>query len=317
MTVDWEKASTVLKQAKRVLVVSHVNPDGDAIGSTLAIGFIASALGIKVTLVNESPIPEKFLFLPGIEMIKSPADVNEHFSTVIAVDAADASRMGSCQQLFDDQVTIINIDHHGTNNRYGTINIVEPNAAATVELLYDWVCQLEMIITKELAMVLYTGLLTDTGSFRYPNTSPHVLRIAAHLLEIGIPAHIIADRLLETITLPQIRLLGEVLPTMQVLADGKLAYLTLEQIEEDTEGLVNYARNIEGVDVGILFRSVGEQEVKVNFRSRELVDVGEIALEFGGGGHKRAAGCTMIGSMEEIQSEVLSRVTQVLKEVSQ
>lgn len=316
MTVDWLAASVILKQADHVLIVSHVNPDGDAIGSTLAVGYIAEALGIKATLVNESPIPEKFLFLPGAEKINTPHDLTERFSTVVAVDAADASRMGSCQQLFADDVKIINIDHHATNDLFGTVNVVNPSAAATVELLYDWACNLNISIEDKLATALYTGLITDTGAFRYSNTTAHVLRIAANLMETGIPTHILADRLLETITLTHIQLLGEVLPTLQIAAEGKIAYLKQEQNrDEDGEGLVNYARNIEGVEVGILFRSVGEEEVKISFRSRELVDVGNIAKEFGGGGHARASGCTMNGSMQAIQQKVISRVATALKEV--
>jgi bifunctional oligoribonuclease and PAP phosphatase NrnA len=314
MMVDWIKATIALKQAQHILVVSHVNPDGDAIGATLAVGFIAEALGVPVTLVNESPIPERFLFLPGADKIMQPAEVTEQFSTVIAVDAADTSRMGNCQQLFDDNVRIVNIDHHATNDHFGMINVVKADAAATVELLYDCASYLQLPFTNELATVIYTGLLTDTGGFRYSNTSPNVLRIAASLLELGVKAHLLADCLLETVSLSYLEHLKEALDTIQTTMDGKVAYLTSNT--DESEVIVNYARNIDGVDVGILFLRLNEQSVKVSFRSREQIDVGSIALSLGGGGHARAAGCTINGAMEEVIQIVLGKIKKAFEEVS-
>jgi phosphoesterase RecJ-like protein len=313
--LDWTSVTKAVQHAAHILVVSHINPDGDAIGSTLAVHRIVESFGKPVTLVNESPIPAKYAFLPGADEIQSASHMNEQFATVIAVDAADISRIGNCQQLFADDATIINIDHHGTNDHFGTINVIQPDAAATVELLYDWVQQSNIPLTSELATVLYAGLLTDTGGFRYSNTSPKVLRIAAELMEHGAPAADLADRLLETISLDYVQQLKNALDTIQFACNGKVAYLLSDA--EDNDGLVNVARNIEGVDVGVLFRPRDEEHVKVSLRSRQFIDVSAIAQSLGGGGHIRAAGCTIKGSCNEVVNIVIKKLEEAFKDVGE
>jgi phosphoesterase RecJ-like protein len=313
--LDWTSATKSLKNASQILVVSHVNPDGDAIGSTLAAGQIVQSLGVPVTLVNESPVPEKLTILPGADQIQLPSHVSKRFSVIIAVDAADISRIGECQQLFADDPVIINIDHHATNDHFGAINVIRADAAATVEILYDWVKQLDISISEELATVLYAGLLTDTGGFRYSNTSSSVLRIAADLLEAGAASYELADRLLESISVSYLEQLKNALGTIQIVLDGKVAYITSE--EDDNDGLVNFARNIEGVDVGILFRPRDENHVKVSMRSRNIIDVSEIALSLGGGGHARAAGCTVNGTMDEVIHNVLQKMKEAFEGVKE
>lgn len=312
--LDWTSATQTLKNAGQILVVSHVNPDGDAIGSTLAVGLIAQSFGIGVTLVNESPVPEKLAFLPGADRIQLPSQVKERFSVVIAVDAADISRIGECQQLFADDFVLINIDHHATNDQYGTINIIDASAAATVEILHDWAKHLDVPISEQLATVLYAGLLTDTGGFRYSNTSSNVLRIAAALIDAGAASYELADRLLESISIRYLGQLKEALNSMQIVLDGKVAYLITD--EEDHDGLVNFVRNIEGVDVGILFRPMDEH-IKVSMRSRHLIDVSDVALSLGGGGHARAAGCTVHGTMEEVVHHVLEKMKEAFEGVNE
>jgi phosphoesterase RecJ-like protein len=313
--LDWTSATKTLQNASQILVVSHVNPDGDAIGSTLAVGNMVESLSIPVTLVNESPIPDKIASLPGAEKIQFPSQVSERFAVIIAVDAADISRIGNCQQLFADNPIIINIDHHATNDYFGTINVVKSDAAATVEILYDWAEYLKIPISKQLATVLYAGLLTDTGGFRYSNTTSHTLRIAANLLDLGVASYELADRLLETISTSYLEQLKQSLATIQIDLDGKVAYLT--SMEEDNEGLVNFARNIEGVDVGVLFRPKGEHHIKVSLRSRQLIDVSQIALSLGGGGHARAAGCTVEGTMDEAIEIVIQKLKAAFEGVNE
>lgn len=313
--LDWTSVTKTVQNAAQILVVSHINPDGDAIGSTLAVHHIVQSFGIPVTLVNESPIPAKFAFLPGAEKIQSASHINEQFATVIAVDAADISRIGDCQQLFADDATIINIDHHGTNDHFGAINLIRPDAAATAELLYEWVQHSNISLTTDLSTVLYAGLLTDTGGFRYSNTSPDVLRIAAELIEHGAPSADLADRLLETISIDYVQQLKSALDTIQFACDGKVAYLLSEA--EDNDGLVNVARNIEGVDVGVLFRPRDQEHFKVSLRSRQLIDVSAIAQSLGGGGHIRAAGCTVKGSRNEVVNTVMEKLEEAFKDVDE
>ncbi|SFJ23404.1 DHH family phosphoesterase [Thermoflavimicrobium dichotomicum] len=309
---NFSDATRFIQQADRFLVLSHLHPDGDAIGSTLAMGHLLRSLGKEVVMVNESPVPQKFRFLPETREILMPQEVSEKFHHVIALDAADRERMGTCRELFADGVQILNIDHHATNDLYGTINVVMPTAAATVEILFDWIEFMQCKVDLSLASYIYMGLLTDTGGFRYSNTTPKVLRQAARLVELGVKSHEIADIVLETTTIGQLNLLQKALSTLQLAQDGSIAWMVLKrndiEPDQEVEGIVNYARNIEGVDVGILFREIDEQTVKVSLRSRKKTDVGQLAKSFGGGGHARAAGCTIHASLEEAQKSVLSRL---------
>jgi phosphoesterase RecJ-like protein len=320
--ISWlENVKNFIKEADHFLVVSHVHPDGDAVSSTLATARILRECGKKVTMVNESPIPKKFSFLPGMGEILQPHEVKEKFQYVVTVDCADAKRVGECADLYADQVKILNIDHHATNDHFGTVNVVIPDSAATVEILFDWIEGLQINWDQELAMMIYTGLLTDTGGFRYSNTTPKLLRQAAQLLEVGIEAHRITDVVLETTTMEQLQLLQVALSTLKRSEDGLVAWMTLQLTDmkqynatsEDLDGIVNYARNIAGVDVGILFREEGEQTVKVSFRSRARADVATVAKSIGGGGHARAAGCTYQGTIEEAQAEILPLVFKELE----
>ncbi|MFC7442768.1 DHH family phosphoesterase [Laceyella putida] len=320
--MNWIQAfEQWIKEADQVLVVSHIHPDGDAISSTLAMGMVLKAMGKQVTMVNESPIPKKFAFLPGMEEVKQAHEVTGTFNHVVALDCADRARMGTCCELIAPVAALVNIDHHATNDGYGTMNVIFPQAAATVEILYDWIDQSDVGWDVPLATCIYTGLLTDTGGFRYSNTSPKVLRQAAKLVELGIPSHQIADQVLETVTLEQLKLLQTALGTLKQSEDGLVAWMKLDETDlarlkashDDLDGIVNYARNILGVDVGVLFRETEPQGVKVSLRSRERVDVGQVAKQFGGGGHSRAAGCTIRGTIEEAEESVLAEIRSQLR----
>lgn len=313
-----KKAARIIADCDRVLVLSHIRPDGDAIGSTLAVGEILRLMGKERVLANESSIPSKFDFLPGALSIRRREDCRDKapFSCVIAVDVADRGRLGDCQELIAPEAQVINIDHHPTNDHFGTLNIVVPDAAATCEILYDWVEQLEIPWNQALASCIYTGLLTDTGGFRFANTSPQVLRRAANLLDYGIEAPEIAERVLETVTLEQLSSLRKALDTLSLAHDGKLAWMWLRDSgtgDADVEGIVNYARKVAGVEVGILFRETGDHTVRVSFRSRKWVDVGKLAQSFGGGGHARAAGCTITGESNQVEQAVLAAVAEELE----
>lgn len=320
--LQWTRVSQFIRQADHLLIASHLNPDGDALGSTLAVANICHQFGKKVTCVNESPLPEKFSFLPGIDEIQQPESLRSTFQHVIAVDAADQSRLGEkVLQLFDDDVFILNIDHHITNDQFGTVNIICPEACSTAEVIYQWVTELEEIQwNPSLATSLYTGLLTDTGGFRYQNTSADVLRKAAQLIDHGAPASLIAEQALETSTIEQLKILQRALATLQISSDGHVAWLEVRKKDfdetgathEDLDGLVNMARNLVGVEVGILFYEKVPNEVKVSFRSRKRVDVAKIAKELGGGGHARAAGCTLYDGLSTVKQQVIKRVVSEL-----
>ncbi|MFD1394840.1 bifunctional oligoribonuclease/PAP phosphatase NrnA [Kroppenstedtia eburnea] len=319
---DWKQALAFVSEPGPYLVVSHLHPDGDAIGSTLAVGWILKRLGKQVVMVNESPVPDKFRFLPEAERILSPDEAGAEgpYRRVIAVDVADRERMGSVCQLLAAEAEVLNIDHHPTNDRFGTTNLVIPGAAATAEILCHWSRRLQVEWDRELATCLYTGLLTDTGGFRYANTTPEVMELASGLLRHGVEPGAIADRVIETMTRGQLALLRRALDTLTFSDDGQVGWIKLTREdfrssgarEEDLDGIVNYARNVAGVDVGILFRETDGQGIKVSLRSREIVDVGKLAQSMGGGGHARAAGCSLTGTLDEAEKSLLEQVKAAL-----
>jgi phosphoesterase RecJ-like protein len=317
-----QAAAGFIQQHDDFLVVSHIQPDGDAASSTYVMGFMLEQLGKSFTLINEGPMPAKFDYLWGSDLVVdfSKQEPDRQYHTVISVDCADFSRMGKISTLFDDRVELLNIDHHPTNDRFGTCHIIKHDAAATVQILYDLAMELKIALTLEFAECIYTGLLTDTGGFRYSNTSPQVLQIGANLLALGVQGSVIAEQVLERLTYSQIVLLQKALSTLDFSHNRQVAWLsvTLSDLEqtgtssEDLDGLVNYPRNVEGVEVGMLFKEKESGVVKVSLRSAGKVDVARIAKALGGGGHVRAAGCTLNGTLEQ---SIMIMVQEVGKEL--
>ncbi|MNJ50761.1 Bifunctional oligoribonuclease and PAP phosphatase NrnA [compost metagenome] len=210
----------------------------------------------------------------------------------------------------------MNIDHHPTNDKFGNENLIVPTAAATVEILFDLAKWLGFTLSKDTATAIYTGLLTDTGGFRYASTSPKVMAVASELLEYGVNGPELSQLLLEQMTLPQLRLLTRALNGLQMTDDGKISWVIINDedmrksgaIHEDLEGIVNYPRNIQGVEVGLLFKVIDEETVKVSMRSAGTVDVAAVAQSFGGGGHVLAAGVRMQGNVEHVVAQIIERV---------
>ncbi|NGQ94055.1 bifunctional oligoribonuclease/PAP phosphatase NrnA [Brevibacillus sp. SYP-B805] len=316
------EAARFMKAHDRFLIVSHVNPDGDTTSSALATALLLEQAGKSYVIVNEGETPSKFGFLPRFERILnlSADSLEERFDAVIAVDAADARRMGEVRHLFAPNARILNIDHHPTNDFFGTVNVIRTDAAATAEIMFEVMEAGGFACTPELATCLYTGLLTDTGGFRYSNTTSHVMEIAAKLLRCGVKPGEIAERCLEEITLKHVQVLRRALQSLKLTHRNQVASLKISHADlcetgatsEDASGLVNYGRNIEGVEVGISFCEPEPGVVKVSFRARAHVDVAQIAKSFGGGGHAKAAGCTLKGELAAIEEQVLAKLSEVL-----
>lgn len=311
-------AARFMRENDDFLVVSHVQPDGDAAGSTFAVAWMLRELGKTFTLINEGPIPGKFMYMAeDIPVVNYETDPpGRQFRRIIAVDCADPDRIGRVRECFAPDAELLNIDHHATNGGFGHWNLVKADAAATVEVLYDLGEALGIAFSQPLNVCIYSGLLTDTGGFRYSSTTPKVMRIAADLLARGVQGHELAERLLETMTRQQVSLLKNCLSSLSFAAGGRIAWLsvTLDDLKtasarnEDMEGLVNYARNVEGVEVGLLFKEKGPGLVKVSLRSSGTVNVAEVAASFGGGGHVRAAGCTVAASLPDAVDKVVKEV---------
>lgn len=313
-----KEAAAFIRNHDDFLVVSHMQPDGDAAGSTFAAAWMLHSLGKQFTVINEGLMPEKFMYMAGpLPIINYELTPPERkFGCIISVDCADFGRIGKVHEIFETNALLLNVDHHATNDLFGQTNLVRVEAAATVEVLYDLAVELSVPFNNELNVCIYSGLLTDTGGFRYSNTSPKVLKIAADLLDRGVQGHELAERLLETMTYGQVSLLKKSLNTLSFAHDKRVAWLsvtlddltTTEASNEDMDGLVHYARNVEGVEVGLLFKEKKPGVIKVSLRSSGNADVAEIAMRFGGGGHVKAAGCTIMGSMEEAVERIVREV---------
>ncbi len=323
---DREEVVRCLREGRRFLVLLHVRPDGDSIGSSLAMGLALRKLGKEVTLVRADEIPANMAFLPGVEEFVSWQEVRGEHDVAVLLDCGDVGRIGAAGELLRQVKTVLNIDHHLSNACYGDVNYIEPEAAAAGEVAYWILRDLGVERDEAIALALYTAVVTDTGSFRYENTSAETHEIAAELLRLGVRPAEVSRRIWEERPLSSMRLLARALARLEVSADGQAAWteLTREDFAAagaatwESEGVVNYPRTLRGVEVAALFieeappGSDGAGEVKVSLRSNTWVDVSRIAAAFGGGGHARAAGCTVKGALGQVKDLVLTEVRAAL-----
>lgn len=316
-----ERIVDAIEKNRSFLITAHVNPEGDAIGSALALALSLEQMGKKAEVVNRDPLPRQLQFLPAGSLFAQRDEVPEGRDVLFVVDCGDLGRTGFCNGRRPPVKLLINIDHHMTNKNFGDINWIEEKACATAELIYDLICVLPVTMTPDIALCLYTSILSETGSFRYSNTTPRALRIAAELIEEGVDPWMVARKLYECNSLARLRLLGELLLGIHKTPDGRVAWIVVTQelyrktetSAEDTEDAVAYPRSLEGVEVALLFREIGQNSFKISLRSRGRVNVAEIAARFGGGGHAYAAGCTVSGSLEGVQKTVVDAVEEGIR----
>ena len=309
-----------LKASKNVLLLTHVRPDGDAIGSLLAMGRGLALMGKSVCLYNESPIPAIFRFLPGIEEIVSEPGPLAHYDTAVALDCSDISRMGVIAEELGQIPVLINLDHHPTNTGFGNHQMVDPGASSAGEIVYRVLMDLGVEIDRSIAYAIYTAIFTDTGSFLFQNATSEAFRICGSMVDKGVDSYAVAQNLFATYSLGRLKLLNRVLDTIEISGNGKLSvmYLTQEMLREtetsvdDINGLVNYAKHIEDVQVAVLIQesryvdgAPPGEHYHVSLRATGDVDVGQIALGYGGGGHPGAAAFTARICLKDIKREVL------------
>jgi len=321
---ELDEAAAYIRERDDFLVVSHVQPDGDAISSTVAVGWLLDKLGKTFAMYNEGPVPKRLGYLWNSDAIATAADgdVSRRYRNVIAVDCADFARCGSAKERFAADAELLNIDHHPTNDAYGRTNLIVSDAASTTEIVFRLIERMGFPLDPAVATALYTGLLTDTGGFRYSNTSPEVMSMAASLLEAGAEGPRLAEELLERMTMSQMKIMQRALARLTFSEDQRIGWLwvTGEDLSatgasnEDLEGLVNYPRNVEGVEVGLLFKQLAADSVKISLRSAGRVDVAAIAQQFGGGGHVRAAGCRIDAELPAAIERMVGSVRQALVE---
>jgi bifunctional oligoribonuclease and PAP phosphatase NrnA len=319
--MDIKTVIAFIREHKRFLISSHTNMEGDALGSELAFAFLLKKLGKTPVIVNEDGVPYGYDFLPGIGMITrySGAMRELQFDCFVALDCSDLHRTGEVYRLNTGRRPVLNIDHHVSNSNFGDVNWVDPRACCACELVWRLYKKLRVPISKDAATALYAGILTDTGSFRYSNTTSATHAIASELVAKGVDVPAVHRNIYGNIPYGDLKLLSQILPTMQRSSDGKIVWFEIgrellkkqKKIYFDlSESILNFARSLKGVEVVVLFKEnvSTEGEVRVNFRSQGIVDVNAIAQMFGGGGHRTASGTTIKGELAHIKRHVLAAV---------
>ena len=305
------------------LISCHINPECDALGSQLALASFLRRLGKKVFMVNQDPVPKEFSFLPGSKSILGPEQLAQiHYDAVITVDCSGEDRLGDIYTAYKRPV-YINIDHHISNTLFGEINWVDPEASSVSEMVYRIFKIADMEIKKKEAINIYSGIVNDTGCFRYPNTKSFTHQAAADLLSTGIDGYAIYQKIYEHRNFRQIKVVAETLATISSAMRGRLIWMIYSPLgvkdgkaEYDiSDEVLNIARQIKDAEVFLLFKPAGEGRVRINFRSRGKVDVNYIAKMFGGGGHSTASGCSIDGEMDEVVKMVVETIKQEIKYV--
>ncbi len=319
-TPTYDAAIQRIKSAKRVLIVSHANPDGDAIGSTLALGLGLRQLGITATMFNEDPLPYSLRFLPHVKEMSQKIPKAQEIDLAIMVDCSQPYRAGKSFEELAPTVPVMMIDHHLIHGAVGDGNCIDPTAAATGHVVYELLTRMRAKITPEMATLIYVTVVMDTGFFRYSNTTSGVFELAAELVRLGANPSEISQAALENCPPAQLRLLPLVLETMEFHFDGQCAsmVLTNQMLEEAgatpdmAENFINYGRAVEGVEVAVLFRERDPGVYKISFRSKKNANVAELAARFSGGGHIHASGCTIEKTLPEVRSLILAAIESVL-----
>lgn len=312
---EWGKAVRALKASKDVAVACHVSPDGDALGSMIGLARFLARQGKKVWTGWGSgviSVPPQYQFLPGMDDLVTHEQFPTDVVTFIAIDCGDIERLGLLRPKFDAAGTRINIDHHISNEKFGDINLVDPDAASSSELAYELVRRMGGTPDFEEATCFYTGIVTDTGRFQYANTSPATLRSAAELREIGVDHERVADEVYESNSFGYLHVLGLVLSRAR-LEDG-MVWSWLDQADlgdldlDETEHFIDTLRTVSEAKVAVLLKQWPKRTYKASLRSRGEVDVAAIAKDLGGGGHERAAGFEMRGKVEDVIGAIRKRI---------
>jgi bifunctional oligoribonuclease and PAP phosphatase NrnA len=318
---SFEEIGALLRSQQTFAVLSHVRPDGDALGSQLGLGLSLSKLGKTVMVRNEDGLLEKYGFLPGGEFLQAPLSEPQDFDVAIALDTATQSRLGTATALVRSAKTWINIDHHPSNPGYGDLVYIDSTAPATGQILFELITNQGLPMDAAIAENLFVAISTDTGSFQYPNTTARTFEIGAELLRCGVNVGRVSQLIYESYPRRRAELLRELLGTMRFEGDGKVASFSLSLATtaklgarpEDNEGLIDHLRAIQGVVVAVFFEELAEGKVRVSMRSKsDAADVCAICEKFGGGGHKLAAGARVRGTLAEVEEKVLKEICDVV-----
>ena len=307
-------------ERRRFLITSHARPDGDSIGSQLAMAFALDALGKEVRIVNADPAPDHYQEFPGMERIEIATRVEP--MTADAVIVMECSEPGRTGLAGLEREYLINIDHHAGNQLYGALNWHDDSAAACGEMVFDLIQALGVPLTPEIATHIYLAILTDTGSFHHSNITPRTFDICRQCVEAGVTPAVMARRVFDSNSFGKLKLIGALLDDMELADEGRLAVLHLDDemlaatgsTHNDTEGLINLPLTAREIQAVVFFKVTQNGQVRVSMRSKYDVDVRRVANEFGGGGHKNAAGFTVNGRLKDVRDGIVQRLVGAIAE---
>jgi len=313
MIISLRDTADRLMAANSFVLTSHVNPDGDAIGSCLGLKFILESLGKKVQVLIDDDVPKFLSIMPGLDEVKKPVEDHYDADYLVILDAC-LDRVGTVPEKC--KAPVLNIDHHGTNDNLADYLYLDADSAATAEIVYRLAKAMGVKFDKDSATAVYIGLATDSGYFKYSNTTPQTMRAAAELLETGIQPEKISEAI-ETKDFAVVQGLAKALQTVELYADGKVAGIFLDyeltSSIETTEGFIDLIRVIDGVDISVVLKAVEPEVCRVSMRSKET-DVSTLALRLGGGGHKRAAGCTIKLPFAEAKKCLIDEILKAIED---
>ena len=304
---------------RRFLLTSHARPDGDSIGSQLAMAYALDALGREVRIVNADPAPDHYREFPGLDRIEIGPHSDADADALIVMECSDLSRTGvsGLERHF-----IINIDHHAGNKMYGAVNWFDESAAACGEMVFDVIRALGVPLTREIATHIYLAILTDTGSFHHSNITPRTFDICRQAVEAGVNPAAMARRVFDSNSFGKLKLIGALLDSMELIDDGRLAVLQMDDsmlelcgcTHNDTEGVINLPLTAREIQAVVFFKIGANGEVRVSMRSKYDVDVRMVASSYGGGGHKNASGFTVNGRLDDVRPEIVARLVAAIQQ---
>lgn len=317
------KLKEIVLNSESIAITSHVDPDGDSIGSVLALSLALKQICKNVEVFINEQLPSRYAFLPQSDSIKSYKNLKDkNFDLFIALDCGDKERLGNTVEVMEKSKIVVNIDHHISNTEFGDINIIDTNSSSACEIVYNIIKNMGLLINQQIATCIYTGIITDSGNFMYDNATYKTYLIAAELIKANINKQEIIYNLYQKKSTNNLRFLGYSLTNMEIKLDGRLAIfqIPLELLKkfnipkDDVEGIVNYGRDIDGVEIAVSIRETDNDKVKLSFRSKHNeVDVRALAHLFNGGGHKKAAGATIVDTLDGAKSQVIEKSRQFLR----
>ena len=325
MKKTFEKILDLIESSQRILITSHRDPDGDSIGSQLTLDGFLQSFGKTTRIINQGCLPHQYAFLDPQKRIENfnlgvnRKDLDFEPDSVFVLECPSLDRLGDVKKIVPPESKLVNIDHHPDNERFGTINYVDLKASAVGEMIYCLLKDYDFPISPMMANQIYAAILTDTGRFRYSNTSARCLSICAELIKLGADPKTLTNKIYFNHSLAFLKLLGTILENLEVRDTGKICSMTIDRRllselgvnHQEIEGIVGYSLFLSGVEIGLLFTETEEGKTKVNLRSQSDFDVSKLAKILGGGGHKNAAGCTLNYELEKAKKVVFDQIPKL------